>query len=42
MFDNFKSDLWKTYDTIKSILDVSIDKNTIKFIVFNNVQYICK
>ena len=40
MFDNFKSDLRKTWDTIKSILVVSNNKNTIKCILFNNVEYI--
>ena len=40
MFDKFKSDLRKTWDTIKSILDVSNNKNTIRCILFNNVEYI--
>ena len=40
MFDEFKKDLWKTWYIIKSILDVSNNKNIIKCNIFNNVEYI--
>ena len=39
MFHKFKSELRKTWDTIKSILDLSTNKNTIKCIMFFNVEY---
>ena len=35
----FKTDLGKTWDTIKLIFDASNNKNCIACIMFNNVEY---